>query len=79
MDENDLLFKYFDVSVKEEKEPKKIKDEQIFPKTSQTQKIKKFTSLRQRVKKESLNLEIDTPVYVMSHKQYGVIRKVIRG
>ena len=28
----DLLFKYYDSSVKEEKEVKKIKDEQIFPK-----------------------------------------------
>jgi hypothetical protein len=27
LDENDLLFKYYDASVKEEKEPKKIKDE----------------------------------------------------
>lgn len=26
-----------------------------------------------------MNLEIDTPVYVQSLGQYGVIRKVIRG
>ena len=25
-----------------------------------------------------MSLELDTPVYVMSHKQYGVVRKVIR-
>ena len=36
LDESELLFKFYDTSVKEEKEPKKIKDEQIFPKTSQT-------------------------------------------
>lgn len=64
--------------MKEEKDPKKIKDEQIFPKSSQTQKIKKFTSLKQKIAKEALSLEIDTPVYVMSLKQYGVIRKVIK-
>ena len=26
-----------------------------------------------------MNLEIDTPVYVMSLKEYGVIRKILRG
>ena len=35
-DETELLFKFYDATVKEEKDPKKIKDEQIFPKTSQT-------------------------------------------
>jgi hypothetical protein len=25
-----------------------------------------------------LNLEIDTPIYVTTHKQYGVIRKLIK-
>lgn len=78
VDDTELLFKYYDSSVKEEKDPKKIKDEQIFPKSSQTQKIKKFTSLKQKIAKEALSLEIDTPVYVMSLKQYGVIRKVIK-
>jgi hypothetical protein len=34
--------------------------------------------LKQKVAKELLNLEIDTPVFVNSHKQYGVIRKVIK-
>lgn len=63
-----MLFKFYDASVKEEKDTKKIKDEQIFPKSSQFQKIKKFTSLKQKVLKESLHLEIDTPVYVNSHK-----------
>jgi hypothetical protein len=63
--------------VKEEKEPKKIKDEQIFPKTSQTQKIKKFSTPNQKTKLGAA-LEIETPVYVNSHKQYGIIRKVIK-
>ena len=54
--------------MKEEKDEKKIKDDQIFPKTSQTQKIKKFTSLKQKIAKEANNLEIDTPVYVNSQK-----------
>jgi len=35
--------------------------------------------LKNKIAKEALILEIDTPVYVNSHKQYGVIRKVIRG
>ena len=35
-DEAELLFKFYDSSIKEEIEPKKIKDEQIFPKISQT-------------------------------------------
>lgn len=78
MDDSDLLFKYYDSSVKEEKEAKKIKEEQIFPKSTSTQKIKKFTSLKQKIAKEALNLEIDTPVFVCSIGQYGVIRKVIR-
>ena len=72
------MFKYYDSSVKEEKDEKKIKDEHIFPKSSQTQKIKKFTSLKQKISKEAMNLEVDTPVYVMSHKQYGVIRKIVK-
>jgi hypothetical protein len=29
--------------------------------------------------KEQYHLELDTPVYVNSHKQYGVIRKIIKG
>jgi len=36
LEEEDLLFKYYDPALKEEKEVKKIKDEQIFAKTSQT-------------------------------------------
>lgn len=52
--------------MKEEKDPKKIKDDQIFPKISQTQKIKKFTSLKTKLSKEQL--DTDTPVYVMSSK-----------
>ena len=36
IDNNELLFKYFDATVKEEKDEKKIKDELIFPKSSQT-------------------------------------------
>ncbi len=78
VEDTELLFKFFDASVKEEKDPKKIKDEQIFPKSSSTLKVKKFVSLKQKIAKEALNLEIDTPVYVNQHKQYGVIRKVIR-
>lgn len=35
LEDSELLFKFYDPSVKEEKEPKKIKDEQIFPKISQ--------------------------------------------
>ena len=41
-------------------------------------KVKKFTSLKQKIAKEVLNIEIDTPVFVMSHKQYGVIRKIAK-
>ena len=78
MEDSELLFKFYDPSVKEEKEPKKIKDEQIFPKISQFQKIKKFTSLKHKMQKEQYHLELDTPVYVNSHKQYGVIRKIIK-
>jgi len=77
-EDQDLLFKYFDSTVKEEKDPKKIKDEQIFPKASSTQKIKKFTSLKGKIAKEAFHLEIDTPVFVQSLGQYGVIRKVIK-
>lgn len=51
--DEDLLFRYFDPSIKEEKEVKKIKDEQIFTKTSQTQKIIKFVSLKQKSVKET--------------------------
>ena len=36
MDDSELLVKFFDSNVKEESEVKKIKDEQIFPKASQT-------------------------------------------
>eukprot|EP00347_Sterkiella_histriomuscorum_P014554 403360432 len=78
IDNNELLFKYFDATVKEEKDEKKIKDELIFPKSSQTQKIKKFTSLKQKILKEASSMETDTPVYVMSKKQYGVIRKCLK-
>lgn len=46
IEDNDLVFKYYDPTVKEEKDQKKIKDDQIFPKTAQTQKVKKFTSLK---------------------------------
>jgi hypothetical protein len=68
--DEDLLFRYFDPSIKEEKDVKKIKDEQIFTKTSQTQKIIKFVSLKQKsVKETSSNhqMETDTPVFVSSH------------
>mmetsp|Transcript_8327 Transcript_8327/g.7718 ORF Transcript_8327/g.7718 Transcript_8327/m.7718 type:complete len:84 (-) Transcript_8327:872-1123(-) len=78
MDESQLLFKFYDQTVKEEKEAKKIKDEQIFPKLHQFQKIKKFTSLKQKVSKEMYFLELDTPVYVNSHQLYGVVRKSIK-
>lgn len=36
MDDEEMLFKFYDPTIKEEKDPKKIKDEQIFAKTSQT-------------------------------------------
>jgi hypothetical protein len=78
MDHNELLFKYYDQSVREEKDEKKIKDDSIFPKTSTTQKIKKFSSLKQKIAKEANALELDTPVYVTTHKQYGVIRKIVK-
>ena len=79
VEETELLFKFYDASVKEEKEAKKIKDEQIFPKVASTQKLKKFVSLKQKIAKEALTLDIDTPVYVNSQRQYGVIRKVLKG
>lgn len=44
LDESDLLFKFFDETIKEEKDTKKIKDESIFPNMKNLQKIKKFTS-----------------------------------
>ncbi len=46
IDDEDMLFKYFDPNIKEEKDAKKIKDDQIYSKTSQTQKIIKFVSLK---------------------------------
>lgn len=82
LDEEDLMFKYYDPAIKEEKDVKKIKDEQIFTKTSQTQKIIKFTSIKQKAAKETSLLspmDTDTPVFVTSHNQYGIIRKVIKG
>ena len=78
LEDTELLFKYYDSNLKEEKEVNKIKDEEIFPKLGSIQKVKKFTSLKQKIAKEVLNIEIDTPVFVMSHKQYGVIRKVLK-
>ena len=36
LDDEDLMFKYYDPAIKEEKDVKKIKDEKIFTKTSQT-------------------------------------------
>lgn len=68
LEHNELLFKYYDQSVKEEKDEKKIKNESIFPKTSSTQRVKKFSSLKQKIAKEASSLETDTPVYVTSHK-----------
>jgi hypothetical protein len=53
IDDEDLMFKYFDPNIKEESDVKKIKDEQIFAKTSQTQKIIKFVSLKQKSIKEA--------------------------
>lgn len=79
LEDTELLFKFYDASVKEEKDPKKIKDEQIFPKVASTQKLKKFQSLKQKIAKEALNLDLDTPVYVNTQKQYGVVRKVLKG
>jgi hypothetical protein len=82
IDDEDLLFKFFDPSIKEERDAKKIKDEQIYTKTSQTQKIIKFVSLKQKSSKEASGkqiLDTDTPVFVAAgHNQYGVIRKVIK-
>jgi hypothetical protein len=82
IDDEDLLFKFFDPSIKEERDAKKIKDEQIYTKTSQTQKIIKFVSLKQKSSKEASGkqiLDTDTPVFVAAgYNQYGVIRKVIK-
>ena len=82
IDDEDLLFKFVDPNIKEERDPKKIKDEQIFTKTSQTQKIIKFVSLKQKALKEATGkqiLDTDIPVFVGStHNQYGVIRKVMK-
>ncbi len=64
-----MLFKYFDPNIKEEVDPKKIKDEQIYTKTSQTQKIIKFVSLKQKSHKETTGssiIDLDTPVFVKS-------------
>ena len=61
-----MLFKFYDITAKEEVDIKRIKDELIFPKIDQTQKIKKYASLKQKIAKEHLHLEIDTPVYVIS-------------
>ena len=76
------MFKYFDPNIREERDPKKIKDEQIFAKTSQTQKIIKFVSLKQKSIKETSAatiLDTDTPVFVGTpFNQYGVIRKVFK-
>ena len=69
LEDEDLMFKYYDPSIKEEKDVKKIKDEQIFSKTSQTQKIMKFTSLKQKSAKETSPtnpMDTDTPVFVTS-------------
>lgn len=68
LEDTELLFKFYDASVKEEKDAKKIKDEQIFPKSTSTQKVKKFVSLKQKITKEALVLDIDTPVYVNSQR-----------
>lgn len=68
MDESEFLFKFYDSTVKEEKDKKKIKDEDIFPKISSFDKVKKFSSLKNKVKKEMYKLDLDTPVYVNSHK-----------
>ena len=46
VEDEQLLIKFYDTSVKEEKEAKKIKDDQIFPELSQFGKIKKFQSLK---------------------------------
>jgi hypothetical protein len=53
IDDENLMFKYFDPNIKEESDVKKIKDEQIFAKTSQTQKMIKFVSLKQKSIKEA--------------------------
>ena len=69
IDDEDLLFKYYDPNIKEERDVKKIKDEQIFTKTSQTQKIIKFVSLKHKTLKETTGaqvLDTDTPVFVGS-------------
>jgi len=36
MEEEEILFKFYDPNIKEEKDPKKIKDDQIFAKSTLT-------------------------------------------
>ena len=43
LDGSNLLFKFFDDTVKEEKDVKKIVDTEIFPEHHNLKKIKKFT------------------------------------
>jgi hypothetical protein len=68
MEEEELLFKFYDPNIKEEKDPKKIKDDQIFAKSSLTQKIIKFNGSKlKNLKDTNTILEIDTAVFVGSH------------
>jgi hypothetical protein len=68
MEEEELLFKFYDPNIKEEKDPKKIKDDQIFAKSSLTQKIIKFNGSKlKNLKDTNIILETDTAVFVGSH------------
>ena len=68
MEEEELLFKFYDPNIKEEKDPKKIKDDQIFAKSSLTQKIIKFTGSKLKNLKDTNSiLETDTAVFIGSH------------
>ena len=48
IDDEEFLFKFYDANIKEEKEVKKIKDDQIYAKAQVTQKIVKFPSVKQK-------------------------------
>jgi len=52
--DEELLYKFYDATVKEEVDEKKIKEEHIFPKIASVQRIKKFTTPKDVVTKELL-------------------------
>ena len=75
---NDLLFKFYDESVKEEKEKKRIKDDDIFPSLSQIQRIKIFNPNKKDKNKNKGILENDSAVFIKSLQQYATVRKALK-